>query len=187
MFLGLIQFCIDIHFLGDYSHNLLNARVFLISDDKCKTPEVYGNKIDSSMLCAGTLRGGIDSCQVCMIINAKTSNARFLYLYDCLQGYKCDIEFVFDYSKGDPDYSFGISLEVLILGMGDTTLFRFDMIPILFLSVSLIPILIPILIISYWSFFKIKMLLHLQANHMTDTGHLSCAQKSSGFCRNTIK
>ncbi|XP_074475426.1 hyaluronan-binding protein 2-like isoform X1 [Sebastes fasciatus] len=46
-----------------YSPQLLNARVFLISDKKCETPEVYGKRLDGSMICAGTLQGGIDSCQ----------------------------------------------------------------------------------------------------------------------------
>ncbi|XP_029954773.1 hyaluronan-binding protein 2 [Salarias fasciatus] len=46
-----------------YSPQLLNARVFLISEDRCKTPQIYGNRLDSSMLCAGILQGGVDSCQ----------------------------------------------------------------------------------------------------------------------------
>uniref|UniRef100_H3DNH7 trypsin n=1 Tax=Tetraodon nigroviridis TaxID=99883 RepID=H3DNH7_TETNG len=46
-----------------YSSHLLNARVFLISDQRCKAPHVYGNVLDSSMFCAGTLQGGTDSCQ----------------------------------------------------------------------------------------------------------------------------
>ncbi|XP_075314354.1 factor VII-activating protease-like [Odontesthes bonariensis] len=48
-----------------YSSQLLNARVFLISQERCQTPQVYGNLVDNSMLCAGTLQGGIDSCQMC--------------------------------------------------------------------------------------------------------------------------
>ncbi|XP_033467232.2 factor VII-activating protease-like isoform X1 [Epinephelus lanceolatus] len=46
-----------------YSSQLLNARVFLISDQRCKDPTVYGSVLDNSMFCAGTLQGGIDSCQ----------------------------------------------------------------------------------------------------------------------------
>lgn len=46
-----------------YSSQLLNARVFLISDARCRTPTVYGSVLDDSMLCAGTLQGGVDSCQ----------------------------------------------------------------------------------------------------------------------------
>ncbi|CAG5906144.1 unnamed protein product [Menidia menidia] len=51
-----------------YSSQLLNARVFLISKERCQTPQVYGNLLDNSMLCAGTLQGGIDSCQVCIYL-----------------------------------------------------------------------------------------------------------------------
>ncbi|XP_028286348.1 hyaluronan-binding protein 2 [Parambassis ranga] len=46
-----------------YSGQLLNARVLLISEDLCKASHVYGDLLDQSMLCAGTMKGGIDSCQ----------------------------------------------------------------------------------------------------------------------------
>ncbi|XP_074519883.1 factor VII-activating protease-like [Halichoeres trimaculatus] len=46
-----------------YSPQLLNARVFMISDRKCRTPEIYGSRLDDSMLCAGVLQGGTDSCK----------------------------------------------------------------------------------------------------------------------------
>lgn len=46
-----------------YSSQLLNAKVFLISEARCKAPHVYGSILDDSMLCAGTLQGGVDSCQ----------------------------------------------------------------------------------------------------------------------------
>ncbi|XP_067431784.1 hyaluronan-binding protein 2-like [Thunnus thynnus] len=46
-----------------YSSQLLNARVFLISQERCKAPHIYGTVLDESMFCAGTLQGGIDSCQ----------------------------------------------------------------------------------------------------------------------------
>ncbi|KAL3051502.1 hypothetical protein OYC64_001698 [Pagothenia borchgrevinki] len=42
---------------------LLDARVLLISQEKCKAPHVYGNSLDDSMFCAGNMRGGVDSCQ----------------------------------------------------------------------------------------------------------------------------
>uniref|UniRef100_A0A3B5BFM8 trypsin n=1 Tax=Stegastes partitus TaxID=144197 RepID=A0A3B5BFM8_9TELE len=46
-----------------YSSHLLNARVLLISNERCQSPQVYGSLLDNSMLCAGILQGGIDSCQ----------------------------------------------------------------------------------------------------------------------------
>lgn len=55
-----------------YSSQLLNARVFLISDERCRAPHVYGSVLDNSMFCAGTLQGGIDSCQVCLLKCAKS-------------------------------------------------------------------------------------------------------------------
>ncbi|XP_056285103.1 hyaluronan-binding protein 2 [Pseudoliparis swirei] len=42
---------------------LLDARVLLISQEKCRAPHVYGGDLDDTMLCAGNLRGGVDSCQ----------------------------------------------------------------------------------------------------------------------------
>uniref|UniRef100_A0A3B4VI55 trypsin n=1 Tax=Seriola dumerili TaxID=41447 RepID=A0A3B4VI55_SERDU len=46
-----------------HSSQLLNAHVLLISEERCKASHVYGNLLDNSMLCAGTMNGGIDSCQ----------------------------------------------------------------------------------------------------------------------------
>ncbi|XP_069011646.1 hyaluronan-binding protein 2 [Embiotoca jacksoni] len=46
-----------------YSSQLLDARVLLISQERCRAPQIYGNVLDNGMFCAGTLRGGIDSCQ----------------------------------------------------------------------------------------------------------------------------
>ncbi|KAK9530358.1 hypothetical protein VZT92_011863 [Zoarces viviparus] len=45
------------------TNKLLQAPVLLISQEKCKAPRVYGDSLDDSMLCAGYLRGGVDSCQ----------------------------------------------------------------------------------------------------------------------------
>ncbi|XP_019120286.2 hyaluronan-binding protein 2-like isoform X1 [Larimichthys crocea] len=45
------------------TNHLLDARVLLISQEKCKAPHIYGNRLDDSMFCAGNMRGGIDSCQ----------------------------------------------------------------------------------------------------------------------------
>ena len=46
------------------SYHLLNANVLLINQQTCSDPTVYGNILDLSMLCAGHLQGGVDSCQV---------------------------------------------------------------------------------------------------------------------------
>lgn len=40
------------------------AGVPLISNKVCNHGEVYGGIVASSMLCAGYLKGGIDTCQV---------------------------------------------------------------------------------------------------------------------------
>ncbi|KAM8836591.1 hyaluronan-binding protein 2 [Spinachia spinachia] len=45
------------------TNQLLDARVLLISQEKCKAPHVYGASLDDSMFCAGLLQGGVDSCQ----------------------------------------------------------------------------------------------------------------------------
>ncbi|XP_051274058.1 hyaluronan-binding protein 2-like isoform X1 [Dicentrarchus labrax] len=45
------------------TNQLLDARVLLISQEKCKAPHVYGNSLDDSMFCAGNMKGGVDSCQ----------------------------------------------------------------------------------------------------------------------------
>ncbi|KAM4623437.1 hyaluronan-binding protein 2-like [Polymixia lowei] len=46
-----------------YSSQLLNARIRLISQERCKAPNVYGDILDDSMFCAGKMQGGTDSCQ----------------------------------------------------------------------------------------------------------------------------
>uniref|UniRef100_A0A673BR03 trypsin n=1 Tax=Sphaeramia orbicularis TaxID=375764 RepID=A0A673BR03_9TELE len=46
-----------------YSSQLLNARVLMISQERCRAPHIYGSVLDNSMLCAGILQGGTDSCQ----------------------------------------------------------------------------------------------------------------------------
>uniref|UniRef100_A0A8C6SIB9 trypsin n=1 Tax=Neogobius melanostomus TaxID=47308 RepID=A0A8C6SIB9_9GOBI len=48
---------------GYRSNYLLDARVHLISMEKCKAPHVYGDLLDDNMICAGYLAGGVDSCQ----------------------------------------------------------------------------------------------------------------------------
>uniref|UniRef100_A0A8C6WGT5 trypsin n=1 Tax=Neogobius melanostomus TaxID=47308 RepID=A0A8C6WGT5_9GOBI len=46
-----------------YRNYLLDARVHLISMEKCKAPHVYGDLLDDNMICAGYLAGGVDACQ----------------------------------------------------------------------------------------------------------------------------
>uniref|UniRef100_A0A3B3SCP6 trypsin n=1 Tax=Paramormyrops kingsleyae TaxID=1676925 RepID=A0A3B3SCP6_9TELE len=45
------------------SSQLLHARVVLISQQRCMGENVYGDVLDDSMLCAGHMKGGVDSCQ----------------------------------------------------------------------------------------------------------------------------
>lgn len=49
---------------GDASPILNHAAVPLISNKICNHRDVYGGIISPSMLCAGYLKGGVDSCQV---------------------------------------------------------------------------------------------------------------------------
>lgn len=49
---------------GDASAVLNHAAVPLISNKLCNHRDVYGGIISPSMLCAGYLKGGVDSCQV---------------------------------------------------------------------------------------------------------------------------
>uniref|UniRef100_A0A8C6WFW6 trypsin n=1 Tax=Neogobius melanostomus TaxID=47308 RepID=A0A8C6WFW6_9GOBI len=43
--------------------HLLDARVRLISMEKCAAPHVYADALDDSMLCAGYMDGRVDSCK----------------------------------------------------------------------------------------------------------------------------
>ncbi|XP_032889787.1 hyaluronan-binding protein 2-like isoform X1 [Amblyraja radiata] len=45
------------------SNQLLHTKVKLISDQHCKDPRAYGNAINHTMFCAGSLDGSVDSCQ----------------------------------------------------------------------------------------------------------------------------
>ncbi|XP_062988755.1 hyaluronan-binding protein 2 isoform X2 [Elgaria multicarinata webbii] len=49
---------------GESSHQLLDARVKLISQMRCNAPSAHNNRLDESMLCAGNLqRTSADTCQ----------------------------------------------------------------------------------------------------------------------------
>ncbi|XP_042315038.1 hyaluronan-binding protein 2 isoform X4 [Sceloporus undulatus] len=49
---------------SESSHQLLDARVKLISQMRCNAPSAYNNRLDESMLCAGNLqRTRADTCQ----------------------------------------------------------------------------------------------------------------------------
>lgn len=60
------------------TNQLLDARVVLISQEKCKAPHVYGDSLDDSMFCAGNMNGGVDSCQVC----ERERECDFVFSYD---------------------------------------------------------------------------------------------------------
>ncbi|KAK2876300.1 hypothetical protein Q8A67_020396 [Cirrhinus molitorella] len=45
------------------SPQLLDAKVLLISQKRCMSRNVYGNRMDDSMMCAGYMQGKTDSCQ----------------------------------------------------------------------------------------------------------------------------
>lgn len=51
------------------STQLLDAKVLLISQSRCMSRNVYGNRMDDSMMCAGYMQGKIDSCQVLTYCN----------------------------------------------------------------------------------------------------------------------
>ncbi|KAM4623438.1 hyaluronan-binding protein 2-like [Polymixia lowei] len=48
---------------GQPSSHLLDARVRVISQERCSMPDAYGDVLDDSMFCAGKMEGGLDSCQ----------------------------------------------------------------------------------------------------------------------------
>lgn len=49
---------------GQQAVVLQEARVPIISNEVCNSPDFYGNQIKSKMFCAGYPEGGIDACQV---------------------------------------------------------------------------------------------------------------------------
>ncbi|XP_013928258.1 PREDICTED: transmembrane protease serine 3-like [Thamnophis sirtalis] len=58
---GKANYCLGIS--GDTSETMKYAGVPLISNKVCNHGKVYGGIVASSMLCAGYLKGGIDTCQ----------------------------------------------------------------------------------------------------------------------------
>lgn len=53
-----------VSFLGKTSNNLNYVRVPLIEQSTCNSVFIYNGAILPTMICAGYLEGGIDSCQV---------------------------------------------------------------------------------------------------------------------------
>lgn len=60
--------CIFLHVsvLGKTSNNLNYVSVPLIERSKCNSIYIYNGMILPTMICAGYLEGGYDSCQVIM-------------------------------------------------------------------------------------------------------------------------
>lgn len=50
--------------LGQQAMVLQEARVPIISNEVCNSPDFYRNQIKPKMFCAGYPEGGIDACQV---------------------------------------------------------------------------------------------------------------------------
>ncbi|ELK08478.1 Transmembrane protease, serine 3 [Pteropus alecto] len=61
--IALMKLAGPLSFNGDASAVLNHAAVPLISNKLCNHRDVYGGIISPSMLCAGYLKGGVDSCQ----------------------------------------------------------------------------------------------------------------------------
>lgn len=49
---------------GKMSDVLLQASVQVIDRARCNAEDAYQGDVTAEMLCAGTLQGGVDSCQV---------------------------------------------------------------------------------------------------------------------------
>lgn len=50
--------------LGSSQNHLRQVQVDLIDTKICNAPQVYNNAITPTMLCAGSLKGNKDACQV---------------------------------------------------------------------------------------------------------------------------
>jgi len=55
---------VDVSILGKTSDNLNYAMVSLIETSVCNSVYIYDGLVLPTMVCAGYLQGGIDSCQV---------------------------------------------------------------------------------------------------------------------------
>lgn len=49
---------------------LLQASVQVIDSARCNAEDAYQGDVTAEMLCAGTLQGGVDSCQVSRDVGA---------------------------------------------------------------------------------------------------------------------
>lgn len=56
--------CVITNISGFVSENLQEAQVNVIAQSVCSSLAIYGAFITPRMICAGSLSGGIDSCQV---------------------------------------------------------------------------------------------------------------------------
>uniref|UniRef100_H0Z5C2 Transmembrane serine protease 3 n=1 Tax=Taeniopygia guttata TaxID=59729 RepID=H0Z5C2_TAEGU len=69
---------------GDTSDTMNYAGVPLISNAICNHRDVYGGIITSSMLCAGFLKGGVDTCQVWKFPNCDCAHWKWKNMSDKL-------------------------------------------------------------------------------------------------------
>lgn len=69
---------------GDTSDTMNYAGVPLISNAICNHRDVYGGIITSSMLCAGFLKGGVDTCQVWKFPNCNCAHWKWKNMSDKL-------------------------------------------------------------------------------------------------------